>query len=928
MESNLDKIALDLYGKIQTRFPSMEVGDENNEVLTRKSEMNRGRFFEFKYVEHGEPLGTITITLDNDDGVVVQLSGNLSEDKHPRLFDFLRGLRIFAKKRLLKYDEQNIGKDNLDKRDYHFQSKPKEQPAMPQAPIMENKMYGNARMSYQDLGEARLVIKHNAPVNLDIAAGRTMHIESIYIENAQGERFKYPFKHLNGARALAEHIKHGGNPYDGIGKHICSLSEELASLRKFKGFVGRQEQVSEAMGSVTGRVIDRIEQIKETIHKLQRTAYYESFVESFEEQEEQMIPEEVANDLINRLTVRTFNEELKSVFPYIYKFVDESQLDVLEVNPEDILGEGGVTLGGGGFTVDDQIALNQKMQAQAGSTPPGINRLTGKPIAPQTAAPAAAAPSGGASTFSHYSDEYLMKAVNAMRNGVRLRLLISGPDAEAELKRRGVAMPAQAPEAQFESFMDSIVNEVEVDMSKGLGLFDKNETVKKEAINNLNKIFKSELKGGPGSNINIVDTLSAYLPAQDPTTGEPLFPLETLKKADPSLDVRVLIQMELENIAETNDDIARVLNSGLIDFSGGEGEVGGEDTPPAPAPAPAPAEPAPAPEAPAAEVPPAPAPEAPAAEVPPAPLPVAEGEEPPFDKPYKKVSGDVTDKSGAKHGGRSQAKHLAHQGIKSAIEKARKAGATLDTEMDFGHKAMTLHDALKECGMRPEDVGFEPQESGLDQMLKFVSGFYNSDTVNEGNFPLGGTRIKIKVKKAFEDGMFSGATPDDLMKVLKFIDMKDPSGDHHQQRDILRLAGVKQHEHEVDEQMPDFSNMMKGMAGGDVDAMFNQMKSMPGATVTNTSSSSGTVNGKPASEQQKLDQLNQLMSQFKMSFGGKDINLNNPEEMGSQLRDIVGNQFKNIQSQVPNQSIQLPGGSGQINPQDFMKHIMQMIPNK
>jgi len=342
MNANLDKIAKDLYGKIQTRFADIKIGDENAAVLSKKEDIPKARFFEFEYEENGEPLGTIAITLDTDDGIVVQVSGDLVNDDndttHHQAFKFIRSFRQFAKDRLLNFDVQNIGKSNLDKRDYQFQSKRKEEPVMAQAPIMENKMYGNARMSYQDLGEnARLVVKHSQPVNLDIAAGRTMHIESIYIENAQGERFKYPFKHLNGARALAEHIKHGGTPYDAIGKHISSLSEELSSLRKFKGFVGRQEQVSEAMGDVTNKVIDRIEQIKETIHKLQRSAYYESFVESFQEQEEQVIPEAVANDLINRLTVRTFNEELKAVFPYIYKFVDESQLDVLELGADDIL---------------------------------------------------------------------------------------------------------------------------------------------------------------------------------------------------------------------------------------------------------------------------------------------------------------------------------------------------------------------------------------------------------------------------------------------------------------------------------------------------------------------------------------------------------------------------------------------------------------
>lgn len=71
-------------------------------------------------------------------------------------------------------------------------------------------------------------------------------------------------------------------------------------------------------------------------------------------------------------------------------------------------------------------------------TPPGINRLTGKPIAPAPAPATTPAPAPADGPFAHFSNEYLQKAVDAMNNGVRMRLMISGPDAEAELKRRGV----------------------------------------------------------------------------------------------------------------------------------------------------------------------------------------------------------------------------------------------------------------------------------------------------------------------------------------------------------------------------------------------------------------------------------------------------------------------------------------------------------
>ena len=162
---------------------------------------------------------SITITLDEDDGLVLMISGDISDAKtsHSSVYKFIRSLRKFAKTRMINFDVQDIGKSNLDKRDYKFQAKKEE------TNIMENKMFGTSRISYQRIGESRLIVKHSQPVNTEFSAGRSMNIKDIYIETAGGERFKYPFKHLAGARALAEHINHGGKPYDSIGKYISNL---------------------------------------------------------------------------------------------------------------------------------------------------------------------------------------------------------------------------------------------------------------------------------------------------------------------------------------------------------------------------------------------------------------------------------------------------------------------------------------------------------------------------------------------------------------------------------------------------------------------------------------------------------------------------------------------------------------------------------
>jgi hypothetical protein len=333
MNKNLDIIAEELFGKIRTQFSKIQLGDAESKVT---DEPNLARFFEFDFSKNGNALGTISVSLSEEDGLVVMYSNDIVENQtsgtKASWFNFLRELREFAKQNLLNFQTRDISKSNLDKRDYQFLAKRNGEPQM-----TESKLWGTSKTSYQDLGEAKLIVKHSQPVNYNLPAGRTQHIESIYIENSQGERFRYPYKHLNGARALARHVANGGNSYDAIGEHIIGLSEELSKLRMFKGYVERNNMVSETMGSIHTKVLERIDQVKKEIHGLQNQNYYQSFAESFENKESREIPEDVMNDWIDRLTIRTFNEELKNVFPYIYKLVDESELPVKELNPQDLL---------------------------------------------------------------------------------------------------------------------------------------------------------------------------------------------------------------------------------------------------------------------------------------------------------------------------------------------------------------------------------------------------------------------------------------------------------------------------------------------------------------------------------------------------------------------------------------------------------------
>jgi hypothetical protein len=160
----------------------------------------------------------------------------------------------------------------------------------------------------------------------------------MYIESEAGERFKYPFRHLNGARAMARHVAEGGNQYDDFGKHIVEMSTELNKLRKFKTYMNRSSVMAEGLKGYMEAVDLRLENIKTEVMKLQRSTYYKEAFENFTPVVNENVPDDVAENWIDQLTIRTFNEELKDVFPYVYKLVSEVTT-ASETTPEDFVTE-------------------------------------------------------------------------------------------------------------------------------------------------------------------------------------------------------------------------------------------------------------------------------------------------------------------------------------------------------------------------------------------------------------------------------------------------------------------------------------------------------------------------------------------------------------------------------------------------------------
>jgi uncharacterized protein YrzB (UPF0473 family) len=181
--------------------------------------------FDFR-AESGQDYGTVVIMLGDDGDLEVYCSDNVgrgmaSEDKND-WFGFLEQLKNFATRNFMGF-----GIKNLNRLRYSMQG---------QAAIKEGlfeSWQGRRDMSWNaGANESRLMIKHKRVMGEGEARFRC--VQSLFIETAEGERYKLPFRNLTAGKAMLEHVRAGGRPYDVRGQHIAEMVTELAVLSRFR----------------------------------------------------------------------------------------------------------------------------------------------------------------------------------------------------------------------------------------------------------------------------------------------------------------------------------------------------------------------------------------------------------------------------------------------------------------------------------------------------------------------------------------------------------------------------------------------------------------------------------------------------------------------------------------------------------------------
>jgi hypothetical protein len=233
----------------------------------------------------------------------------------------------------LRFDVRDITKNNLTKQDYenladtnktvNTDEMSEELARITKLAGVNEGLTGTAKRSYENLDKTKLIIRHKGKVDETVPGARSRQIQSLYIENEDGERFKYPMTHLAGARAMMRHVANGGRPHDEFGQHIIQTSEDIAKLNSFQRYVSNKDQLNDNAGDIIENTKLQLENLREYMRNLSKQSHYESSCKSYKKAEDQVLDDETVNKLREKFTQTNLDSRVEDAFPLISRVMAE-----------------------------------------------------------------------------------------------------------------------------------------------------------------------------------------------------------------------------------------------------------------------------------------------------------------------------------------------------------------------------------------------------------------------------------------------------------------------------------------------------------------------------------------------------------------------------------------------------------------------------
>lgn len=323
----IEIIAQDLFDKVRSRFTNLQMGDETGAVTAAPTD---ARFFDFDFVVEGNNLGRVSISINDVGNLKIFYSQGITETAdsitQSMWYDFLREMRYFAKRRLLRFDTRDITKGNLDKTDFQYLA----QNGSKDNNMNESSMFGSSKTSHRKLEDTDLIIRHSEAIDPAKPGARSRKIKNLFIQNKEGERFKFPFVYLPGARAMQRHVANGGYPHDEVGKHIIGTCEEILKLSDF-GRKVKHASLNDNAHQIAEKAGTKLKSLRHHMECMGKQGYYKSWRETYSPDEDNLIELDDATmeSYKDTFTQTKFDEALAEVFPILHRIMQETgELDL------------------------------------------------------------------------------------------------------------------------------------------------------------------------------------------------------------------------------------------------------------------------------------------------------------------------------------------------------------------------------------------------------------------------------------------------------------------------------------------------------------------------------------------------------------------------------------------------------------------------
>jgi hypothetical protein len=314
-ENTLSQQLLDL---LATRDLHPEMLDRSG----RPTDAPDAKTFTFDYEgASGKNYGTMVIVLDSDNEMKIMYGDNLGRtmegtDKN-EFFDFIQHL---SRKATMNRWTHTIA--DISQLKHTMQGL-----AAIQEGLFEG-YYGNRNISYAGAPtQARLKIKHSQPLGENDA--RFRHVESLFVETADGECFRLGFRNLSGGRAMLEHVRQGGKPYDIRGCHLTEMVSEIATLSRFN-----RASAGRVLEGVTQEVVSQAQvyykQLRENLKRMSTARGYSKYFESWHPADitEQ---EELVENIKTLFVEQTIDTRIEQALPLLAKIQQGRDMKEAEI---------------------------------------------------------------------------------------------------------------------------------------------------------------------------------------------------------------------------------------------------------------------------------------------------------------------------------------------------------------------------------------------------------------------------------------------------------------------------------------------------------------------------------------------------------------------------------------------------------------------